>query len=53
MDQEHREKLLNGKKASDLSLEEINALPYLDTPLANDYSSGQEKILDETNVCIL
>ncbi len=41
--QEHREKLLKGKKTADLSLEEINNLPYMNIPLANDYSAGQEK----------
>ncbi|MBN2419701.1 MAG: hypothetical protein JXL81_09980, partial [Deltaproteobacteria bacterium] len=43
LDQEHRENLLKGKKPADLSIEDIDALPYLDTPLPNDYSFGQEK----------
>ncbi len=43
LDQDYREKLLKGKKISDFSLEEINALPYLNVPLTIDYSSGQEK----------
>ncbi len=41
--QEHREKLLKGRKSSDLSLEEINSLPYLDLPLYSKNSTGQEK----------
>lgn len=43
LDQEHREKLMKGKKVTELSLKEINELPYLNIPLTKDYSTGQEK----------
>ncbi|MGD9160895.1 MAG: hypothetical protein PVG39_20930, partial [Desulfobacteraceae bacterium] len=43
LDQEHREKLLKGKNVADLSLEEINDLPYLNIPLTDNYTFGQEK----------
>ena len=43
LDQELRDKLLKGRTAADLSLEEITDLPYLNTPLSNRNSSDQEK----------
>ena len=43
LDQELREKLLKGQNVTDLSLEEIKTLPYLNVPLLNKNSSGQEK----------
>ncbi len=43
IDHELRDRLLKGKKINDLTIEEINALPYLNIPLANKYSAGQEK----------
>ena len=43
IDYELRDRLLKGKNINELTIEEINDLPYLNVPLANKYSSGQEK----------
>jgi hypothetical protein len=43
-DQESKERLLKGKNLADLSIDEINALPYLDIPFISRYNiPDQEK----------
>ncbi len=42
-DQDAKGKLLKGRKAADLSFDEIDALPFLDSPLTSRYIPDQEK----------